>query len=220
MFLLGVVRTIIAAVRLASDWLTQRSRGAGERLRHVLAMKKEVSEHFPEVLPPQTDGDAIIRELRRKDTYPKFDDRLRGISPWFKVELKGTYYRGVEVFLSVQKALVDDGVARPAYDTDDAQAQTVFEVGRIPYGAIEGIDWEGDEFYGFTHIYCRFRGWAVRKGPYESVELYERDQRSLGGGRKHYHHLEGVRWKPRRRMLIGRWWDRRTLRKAEREVAR
>ena len=47
-------------------------------------MKGNVLEQFPEVLPPRTNGDAIVRELRGKDTYPDLDKSLRGISLWFK----------------------------------------------------------------------------------------------------------------------------------------
>jgi hypothetical protein len=43
-----------------------------------------VAERLPAILS-QTNGEAIIRELRRKDTYPDIDDSLRGISPWFKL---------------------------------------------------------------------------------------------------------------------------------------
>lgn len=200
--------------------MSRRRRGAEERLRHVLATKADVAGHFPEILPPETNGDAIIRELRRMDSYPDIDDSLRGISPWFKVELKGTYYGGVEAFLSVQEVLIEKDIARPAPDTHDPEARTVFVVGRIPYGAIEGIDWEGDEYYGFTHVYCRFRGWGGRKGPYESIELYDRTERELGGGHKYYERLDGVRWKPKRRAIVGRWLDRRLLRKADREAGR
>ena len=116
----------------------RRRLGAAERVRHALAVKKEVAEHFPEVLPPKTNGEAIIRELRRKDTYPDLDDSLPGISPWFKVELKGTYYGGVEVITSVEEVLVHDGVGRRAPTTGDPAARTVYVVGRIPFQCDRG----------------------------------------------------------------------------------
>jgi hypothetical protein len=94
--LLGIARTVVSVIRLLSDSWTARRRGPSERLRHLLRTKKEVAERLPAILS-QTNGEAIIRELRRKDTYPDIDDSLRGISPWFKLELKGTYHRGIEV---------------------------------------------------------------------------------------------------------------------------
>ena len=213
--LLGIARTAVSMVRLVTDWWARRRRGPSERLQRVLATKKEFSDGLPDVLS-HTNGDAIIRELRRKDTYPALDDSLRGISPWFKVELKGTYHRGVEVFVAIERVLIEGNVARPALNPDEPAARNVFVVGRIPYAAIEGIDWDGDEFYGFTHLYCRFRPFG--RGPYESLELYDVPARDRGGGRKYYEHLEGVRWKPKRRTIAGGWRDRRALRKLDRNT--
>jgi hypothetical protein len=34
------------------------------------------------------------------DAYPELDDQPLGISPWFKVEGKDLYHRGLEVFKS------------------------------------------------------------------------------------------------------------------------
>jgi hypothetical protein len=216
--LVSIARSITAAVRVTSDWRRRRRQGPAERLRAALAIKREVAEHFPQVLPPQTNGDAIIRELRRKDTYPELDDSLRGISPWFKVELMGIYFRGVEVVLSVQNVVVIDGVARPAAASDGPDGRNVFVVGRIPYTAIEAIDWEGDEFYGFTHIYCHYRGWTGRKGPYEALCLHNTQPQSLGGSHRYYERLEGVRWAPGRYGLMRRWQSRRLIRRMEREM--
>jgi hypothetical protein len=207
-FVLGAVRAAVSTVRWFVDWLAGRGRGAGDRVRHALTIKAAVAERLPEILS-QTNGEVIVREIRRKDTYPDPDDSLRGISPWFKVELKGTYHAGIEVFLSIQSVLISDGVAHPTRDTDNPAVQTVFVVGRIPYSAIEVIDWEGDEYYGFTHIYCRFRPWG--RGPYESVlQLYSPRQ---DAGRTRYELVEGVRWQPKPRRIVARWRDRRFLRK-------
>jgi hypothetical protein len=207
---LGVVRTTVAVVRGLSDWWARRRAGPARQLEHSLRIKRELGESLGQVLH-ETNGDAIIRELRRKDTYPDLDNSLRGISPWFKVELKGTYFRGLEVFLSVQRVVVDRNVARPAHGEEQG-ARNVYVVGRIPYTAIEAIDWEGDEYYGFTHVYCRFR----RKGPYEAVVLYDTRAHQLGGGREYHERLEGARWKPERYGLIRRWRDRRAVERATR----
>lgn len=208
-FLLGLAKILAGLVRPVSDWLAQRRRGPAERLRHVLALKDEVAKRLPPVLA-ETNGDVVLRELRRNDSYPALDESLRAISPWFKAELKGTYYNGIEVFLRVEHVVVAEGVARSASD-GSARGRNVFIVGRIPYAAIEGIDWRGDEFYGFTHIYCRFRGWRGRRGPHESIVLYEIEPHEMGG-RRFYERIEGVSWKVRRRGLVRRWRDRRALR--------
>src|SRR5207253_9654577 len=40
-------------------------------------------------------------------------------------------------------------------------------LGTIPYDHIDSVDWDGDEYYGFPHIYCFF---AHKKEPYRSEE--------------------------------------------------
>jgi hypothetical protein len=210
---IGTLQFLASLVRSIIDGWHGRRRSASGRLQHILAVKKEVNERLWKVLS-ETNGDAIIRELRRKDTYPELDESLRSVSPWFKVELKGTYHAGIEVFTSVQNVTIRNGIARRA-DPTDPTAETVYIVGRIPYEAIEGIDWEGDEYYGFTHIYCRFRV-GSRRGPYAEVILYDIEAHELGNGHKFYERLEGVTWKPKRRGLARRWLDRREMRGMER----
>ena len=43
----------------------------------------------------------IVRDVDRVDDYPDGDTKGKGISAWFKVELLGTYHRGIEVGLSL-----------------------------------------------------------------------------------------------------------------------
>ncbi len=211
--LIGALQLLASLVRSVLDGLRGRRRSAAGRLAHVLAMKREVNAHLWGLLA-ETNGDAIICELRRKDSYPEVDESLRSTSRWFKVELKGTYHAGIEVFTSIQNVVVEDGVARPAaMDVPDSEA--VHVVGRIPYEAIEGVDWDGDEYHGFTHIYCRFRI-GRRRGPFAETVLYETDPRVMSDGRKHYERLDGVKWKPKRRGLVRRFRDRRALRKMDR----
>jgi len=105
------------------------------------------------------------------DAYPKVDDRPWGISPWFKVEGKDLYHRGLEVFLSVQDLVIDGSVARHAKESEDTELTKMFVVGQIPFDAIVTIDWEGDEYYSMPHVYCWF---DQADGPYEAIVLYER----------------------------------------------
>jgi hypothetical protein len=50
-------------------------------------------------------------------------------------------------------------------------------VGYIPFEFIESVDWQGDEYYGFPHIYCHFDG--PHGQPYEKMAFCE--QRDLNG---------------------------------------
>lgn len=211
--LIGLLQFTVSVTRFLADWWDSRRRSPAGLLRHSLAVKKEVGGRVGKVLA-ETNGDAIIREVRRKDSYPELDESLRSISRWFKVELKGTYYAGIEVFTSLQHVIIDGNVARRASDSDDPAGENVFIVGRIPYSAIEGIDWDGDEFYGFTHIYCRFRV-GRRRGPYADTLLYRTEAHDLGVAQKYYERLDGIKWKPKRRRLLRCWLDRRTLRQMD-----
>jgi hypothetical protein len=209
---IGLFQFAVSVLRFLGDWWDRRRRSPAELLRRSLEVKEEVSGKLWTILA-ETNGDAIIREVRRKDSYPDLDNSLRSISPWFKVELKGTYHAGIEVFTSVQHVKIEGDVARPADDPNDPAGETVFIIGRIPYSAIEAIDWEGDEFYGFTHIYCRFRV-GRRRGPYAETLLYRTEPHDLAG-RKFYERLDGIQWKPKRRRLLRRWLDRRALRQMD-----
>lgn len=78
---------------------------------------------------------------------------------------------GLEVLISPVIGLAKDGAAlvwRKFRKPDPAEVNALL-VGRIPYDRIVTIDWEGDEYYGSPHIYCRFLGW--RPSPYEELVL-------------------------------------------------
>jgi len=52
--------------------------------------------------------EAIIRDVKRVDEYPNVDDKSKGISPWFRVGLLGTYHRGIMVGLRIVGLKFDD----------------------------------------------------------------------------------------------------------------
>lgn len=64
-------------------------------------LKVEICRKLP-ATPSGYASEVIIRDLARVDAYPEVDDRPWGISPWFKVEGRDLYHRGLEVFLSVE----------------------------------------------------------------------------------------------------------------------
>jgi hypothetical protein len=47
-------------------------------------------------------------------------------------------------------------------------------VGYVPFENIESVDWHGDEYYGFPHLYCYFD--ARRKEPYEKLAFCEKKE--------------------------------------------
>ena len=45
-------------------------------------------------------------------------------------------------------------------------------IGLVRYENVESVTWDGDEYYGFPHLYCHFV--ERKRQPYERVALFER----------------------------------------------
>jgi hypothetical protein len=116
--------------------------------------------------------DAIIRDMKRIDNYPDTDNH-KGISPWFRVSLIDTYEKGFMAGLD-WKALVtnkETGELRyPDRDKGEKGDITLMLTGFIPYENVESVDWEGDSYYGYPHIYCYFN---FKREPYERIAFCE-----------------------------------------------
>lgn len=117
-------------------------------------------------------NDVIIRDMKRIDTYPDFDKK-KGISPWFRVNLLGTYYRGILVGMEAEMLTKHDQEGTiwrltnyPAGEEGDIK---VILIGSIPYENIDNVDWDGDEYYRFPQVYCFF---THKNEPYERVAYY------------------------------------------------
>lgn len=130
-------------------------------------------------------GEAIIRDVKRINAYPEIDEKAKGVSPWFRAGLIGTYHRGIEVGLSIESIkYVEEQDAWML--TSDYQNRTAngFIIGRIPFEWIASVDWTGDEYYYKPNIYCRFAGKGGQ--PYEEILICEK---KTGSGRPHYSKL-------------------------------
>jgi hypothetical protein len=145
------------------------------------------------------------------DEYPELHNTPWAISPWFKVEGKGLYHRGLEVFLSIQHVVIEGSVGRHPKEGETAGVNKMFVVGRIPFDAIVTIDWEGDEYNPMPHVYCWF---DQADGPYETIVLYE------PGYQDHLRLRDDLRYRPPRRSHLRRWRDHRELTTAQREYER
>jgi hypothetical protein len=71
--------------------------GREEVVRRRQELKEEIGRHL-HASGSSHAPEATIRDLERVGAYPDPDGRLWEISPWFKVETKGLYHRGLEVF--------------------------------------------------------------------------------------------------------------------------
>jgi hypothetical protein len=138
----------------------------------LLKQRQEWRSEFERHLTMESNGlihgEAIIRDITRMDNYPDIDDRKKGISSWFKVEVKGLYHRGVEVILRIDGLIYIENLRQWRYSkNDESGTVTAYLVGQIPFDVIRGVEWNGDEFYDFPHIYCVFN--KKQKQPYENL---------------------------------------------------
>ena len=144
----------------------------------VLKRRQEWHHEFETHLQKKSDtsnfGNAIIRDISRMDNYPKIDDGKKGISSWFPVEIKGLYHRGIEVILRID-SLVYVADFRQWHFSPNGGKGTVnaFLVGQIPFDLIRYVEWNGDEYYRYPHIYCEFN--KKKKQPYENLVYYVRE---------------------------------------------
>lgn len=124
--------------------------------------------------------DIIVRDLQRIDRYPDIQDKAKGISPWFKCGLMGTYHRGVLFGLQwygmKQKA---SGKWRLAdYKKQEQADLNAIMIGQVKYENIEEIFWNGDEFNNEPHFYCHFIERNAQ--PYEKIVFYRKQETQHG----------------------------------------
>lgn len=124
--------------------------------------------------------DVIIRDISRLNDYPETDDRP-GISPWFRAGLIGQYHNGILIGLSWHglKQTADGKSWRfTDYTKQEEPEIQAALVGKIPYANIASVEWRGDEYYSYPHIFCSFR--SRGKQPYDEVVLCEKKISSFG----------------------------------------
>jgi hypothetical protein len=173
------------------------------RLQHHERIRKELREH----LPPKANKEVhevIVVRLGRERKYGQADERRLplGASPWFKFEIKGIGDQGLEVFLSIDSAIIERGKAWRA-PPGSTKGETVYVVGLIPYERIRHVDWEPDPAYSSPRLYVKY---GVR-GPCRETMLYEVPRSESG----FLHELHDVKWRGERGV-------RRKLRRKRLEV--
>ena len=170
---LGFVGPLVSIAKEIGGYFIRRFRKPDPVaiLQNRAKWRAEFESHLSARDASGTRGDSIIRDVKRMDRYPEVDKNTRGTSPWFRVETKGLYHRGVEVFLRVESLVpVDDRNKWRFGKYDEPGAVNALLVGRIPFDVIRSVDWEGDEFYPFPHIYCDFT--RRKSPPYEELVFY------------------------------------------------
>ena len=175
-----ILNLIFSSLIELGKWIIKRFQKPNPVL--VLKRREEFRKEFENNLPRKNEYgvhcDAIIRDIKRMDSYPDIDTAKKGVSPWFKVEVKGLYHNGVEVFISMPKYIKRDKSDNWQFTNhnDTEEKVLAYPVGRIPFDLIEYINWDGDEYYPFLHIYCRFK--AFKGQPYESIPFFAKHEDS------------------------------------------
>ena len=137
-------------------------------------MRKEIERNIEPIDKYKTHGRAIIRDINRMDHYPDIDNNKKGISPWFRLEIKGFYHRGVEFFMRVLSVKYEPNFKAWRIVKDDEEGrEKAFLVCQIPFERIVRINWDGDEYYNEPHFYCNFSN--KKKEPYEELLLYKEE---------------------------------------------
>jgi len=133
--------------------------------------KPQFEQHIWEDFKKKLRKDVIIRDMKRIDAYPNIDEKEKGISPWFRLGLVGTYHRGIYVAHGWGGLVKngDGGWRYPDHKAGEKRELAVLLISSIPYENIEHVDWDGDEIYGYPHIYCWFNN---KKVPYEHTAIY------------------------------------------------
>ncbi|NOJ14026.1 hypothetical protein [Vibrio splendidus] len=158
-----------------------------EKIKHSEEFRKQLGGYVQSINNEGLRRKVIIRDIDRVESYPEVTED-EGISPWFKVELAQLYHRGVQVLLRVGAiTLCDDGTYRfRNHSKDEKGDERVFLIGEIPFSNIVTINFDGDEYDCFPHIFCHFS--EPTREPYERLIVCKEIE--MGNGHKYYSEIE------------------------------
>ena len=140
-----------------------------------LELRQKWKPHFEEFYSlnrqKRLSTEVIIRNISKIDDYPDANERNKnGISPWFKVSIAQTYERGFMVILSIGELIsIGEDLWRFRDWLNGEKGEKFYCIGFVPYENIVDVDWKGDNYYDYPHIYCFFD--LKRRQPYERVML-------------------------------------------------
>ncbi len=153
-----------------------------EKINHREKLRKEFENELFKISAKKLRSDVIIRDVDRVDDYPNETEEESGISAWFRLGMLETYTKGVRVLLRVgMLKQLDDCLRYTNYKIGEKGDIKAFLIGEIPYDSIVTVNWKGDEYYNFPHIYCYFDHGGE---PYERLIFCEK--KYLENGYAHY----------------------------------
>jgi hypothetical protein len=149
---------------------SRRDLSPTKRLELRQKWKQKFEDFFRHSSYEETSTEVIIRNISRIDEYPNNVPPKKGISPWFKVPVVQTYERGFMVCLSIGE-LVSIGENKWRFRDwiKGEDGEKFWCIGFIRYEDIVDVDWDGDKYYNYPHVFCYFD--QKRKQPYERIML-------------------------------------------------
>jgi hypothetical protein len=166
---------------VAALWRWSRRNKRRLTPQEKLALRLRWKTEFEQKLAAQQTKDiksieVIIRDMRRMDHYPDAKGG-KGISPWFNGHVLYTYERGIMIGLSWESLkIADDGDNLRFCNWEEPGDIKLMRMGLIPYEGIEHVDWHGDHYYAYPHIYCYFDQKLGQ--PYERVVFCKQGETS------------------------------------------
>lgn len=170
---IGWIISLLAGILVISNFWDQLKSLFSPRLKNNdkvhkrIELQKQFDKYLIEKIWKQKyRSDVIIRDVKRLDEYYPEAEESKKISSWFRVGILDTYHRGILVGLCVTRLIeTTEGIRHPKQDENEYF--TAFLIGKIPFDSIENVNWEGDEYYNYPHIFCHFE--HKNKEPYEEI---------------------------------------------------
>lgn len=195
-------------------WARLRSRRRELTPQQVVALRAKWSPEFEEEINQncrdRLSKDIIMHDMRRLNDYPDIKRNPKaGISPWFRAALVGTYHRGALIWLGGDDLVEDAGGLgwryRDKNDREEVSVRAVL-IGKMPYEFVESVNWKGDHYYIYPHIYCWFD--ARKRQPYEEI-VYALEKKGLST-RPYYIDIASAQSVRRlsKKMKVDQYWMR------------
>lgn len=142
-------------------------------LKRELALKRQFEKRLKPEKGYEKLIEVFIRDVARRELYPNGDCFFLhdNISSCFKIEIKGLYSNGIELWSGASDEIIFDEKQKKWRFAESNEENKIdgIRVLRIPFENIIKIDWEGDEYYRMPHIFCNFK---YDGRPYESALYY------------------------------------------------
>lgn len=112
----GIARDVLAFAR-GRRWVLSATEVVRLREKWQPIFEARIAERRAR----QLREDVIIRDVKRVDNYPDSDEGGRGISPWFRAGLVGTYHRGIQLGLRYEGLCWDEPAKHEALEIRQLQ---------------------------------------------------------------------------------------------------